>query len=375
MAVGSRNIHGNVGTHARGRLCALRRAVAVSVLLLGLCASRPATAQPVSSELVVQRDPEAADCPDEAALHESITARLGEDPFVAPSLDGWLVDVWFLRPEPGRRSARILLYDAQRQLVGTRFIDSREPRCVELASAVTMSLAMVLEMQLLGARDAAPSETPQTPAPSSSSTVESEVAVDSTVMIPSDEPPTVAMNAAPVRARGGIEVAPFGHAMASLGAGFTPHPALLVGIGGGLQLGAHATVELEGRVTPPDVVSNASGQARVVFGGGAVSACARGGRFAACATCTLAATIATGTSGLATERARTFTVHPGLAGVYEQPLSPRVGLRVRLELLVAAQGVELEVVGRPLWSSPKLAGSLGIGLVYRRLVRVGPSDG
>ena len=323
----------------------------------------PASATPSTSALVVQRDPEAMDCPDEGALRSGIVDRLGSDPFVQLSSDGWLVDVWFLRPEPGRRSARILLYDARRELLGTRYIESREAHCDQLASTVTMTLAMVLEAQApVGEPEPAAAGRGSTedagPPPVVAATSDNTHAVESEGSVPV---------AAPADR---IEARPFASLTASLGAGFAPKSVLLASLGGGVGLGDHVVLAAEGRITSPSTVANSTSEARLFLGGGAVAACFRSGRFGVCASCMVAALVAQGSSGLATERSRSFVVYPGLVGTFEQPLRRDLALQVRLELDVAARGVDVRVVGQPLWSSPAIAGAIGVGLVYGKGMRV-----
>lgn len=323
----------------------------------------PASAAPSTSALVVQRDPEAMDCPDEAALRSGIVDRLGSDPFVQLSSDGWLVDVWFLRPEPGRRSARILLYDARRELLGTRYIDSREAHCDQLASTVTMTLAMVLEAQ-------APVGEPEPAAAGGGST--EAAGPPPVVAATSDDTHAVESERSIARAARAdpFEVRPFASVVASLGAGFAPKSVLLASLGGGVDLGDHVALAAEGRITSPSTASDAMSEARLFLGGGSVAACFRSGRFGLCASCMLGALVAQGRSGLATERSRSFVVYPGLVGTFQQPLGRDLALQVRLELDVAARGVDVRVVGQPLWSSPAIAGAIGVGLVYGKGMRV-----
>lgn len=363
MGGGSNGAGGARRERVRRRTSRWSLVARISVLAVLALAASPiaASADPSTSALVVQRDVEAMDCPDEAALHRGIVERLGSDPFVQLTSDGWLVDVWFLRPEPGRRSARILLYDGRRELVGTRYLDSREARCEELASTVTMTLAMVLEAQA-----------PAT-APSASGEPRGEDAsAGATEVAGAASPPTLEAEPNPVvhaEPEHRTELRPFASVVASLGAGFAPKSVLLVGLGGGLGLGDHVVVGVEGRITSPSSASNATSEARLFLGGGAVAACFRSGRFGVCASCMMGALVAQGSSGLATERSRSFVVYPGLVGTFEQPLRRGLALQVRFELDVAARGVDVRVVGQPLWSSPVVAGAIGLGLVYGKGMR------
>ncbi|MFO0696950.1 MAG: hypothetical protein U0230_25480 [Polyangiales bacterium] len=324
--------------------------VAMLFALPFLGSPAPASAEVPHSAIVVERDPEVRDCPDETALRSSIVERLGRDPFAVPSLDGWLVDVWFLRPDEHRRSARVLLYDAQRNVVGTRFLDSAAPDCGELADTVVLTLAMVLEAQLEAAETAAPEPAIEAETPAAEETA-------------SDRSPPDAPEPREARA------SPFVAVSGALALGFVPRPALLAGLEAGVRVGTHAVISAEGRVTSPASASNASGEARVFLGGGALFACYRAGKLGACATCTVAATVAQGTGGLATERSRGLAIYPGIAGTFEHPLGASLALVVRVELEVAARRVELEVVGDPLWRSPPVVGALGIGLAYGKRMR------
>ena len=96
--------------------------------------------------LHVEREPAALACPDEAGVRRAIAERLGSDPFVEPSTQQLVVS--FSRDEAGHR-ALVLLINAAGKETGRRQLSARSSDCAELAGAVALAGAIVIDPLVL----------------------------------------------------------------------------------------------------------------------------------------------------------------------------------------------------------------------------------
>src|SRR6516225_97288 len=105
----------------------MRRAVTIAVVgVLGV--ARTAHASP-SARLVYARSPDAATCPDEAALRKAVTARFGYDPFFPWAMQAVVVQVW---RTPHGFASRVQAVDEHGLALGTRELSSEGQSCDEL---------------------------------------------------------------------------------------------------------------------------------------------------------------------------------------------------------------------------------------------------
>jgi hypothetical protein len=127
------------------RLASLRRARAAAAALT--CAWRlgapAATAADVGADLAVDRTPDAAGCPDAAALAEGVNRQLGRRAVSsAPGARrGVSLRVRFLVDRQGY----LAFVEAAGLRVGTRTLDDRGPSCEGLAEATAFTLALLLD--------------------------------------------------------------------------------------------------------------------------------------------------------------------------------------------------------------------------------------
>jgi hypothetical protein len=134
----------------RGRIEFHVAVMGVSMLLAAL----PARAERLSPALVVTRAPGVEDCPDATGIAARVRAMTHDEP-LAPGptaeRDTWL-QVEFLQTLSGYRA--VITARGRRQ--GTRSIDDVGPGCASLADAVTLTLVMLLDPELVHATSGLP---------------------------------------------------------------------------------------------------------------------------------------------------------------------------------------------------------------------------
>lgn len=126
--------------------CALILTIAVSLWLVETEVHADETA------LVLVVDPALPHCPNESALRELVSARLGRDPFAAQ--DGGVTARVELRREGRHAIAVVQFVASDGTLLGTRRLGPASTRCTEIAEVVAATLAVAMEE--LAATDAPP---------------------------------------------------------------------------------------------------------------------------------------------------------------------------------------------------------------------------
>lgn len=136
------------------------------VTTVGLClVSARAHAAPPTS-LVYSRTPDAAACPDEAALRRAVATRLGSEAFTTTDVARRSVEVSISRSERGyRATVRTRLKDGPPS--AERTLDAGD-RCDELIEAVALAISVALDPSAFDEpsappEPAVPSEAPPTP--------------------------------------------------------------------------------------------------------------------------------------------------------------------------------------------------------------------
>jgi hypothetical protein len=95
-----------------------------------------------TSRLVYERGPGAEQCPDQAALRESVASRLGYDPFF-PSSDKTIV-ARVLRDVNGLRG-QVELVDEHGAQLGLRELSAGANECAELVHAMALSISIAID--------------------------------------------------------------------------------------------------------------------------------------------------------------------------------------------------------------------------------------
>ncbi|MGZ6064231.1 MAG: hypothetical protein ACXWVM_17645, partial [Polyangiales bacterium] len=108
----------------------------IAIVLFG---ARVAIGDAPPTKLVYERGPGAESCPDEAAMRVEVAARLGRDPFVDQGARTVVVKI---KREAGTFRGTIELLDAKGAPAGTRTLSSASNDCKELASALSLAMAI-----------------------------------------------------------------------------------------------------------------------------------------------------------------------------------------------------------------------------------------
>ena len=139
----------------------VHRIVFASLLLVASGVSTPAWAGDYA-RLALTREPNASECPDEQALRDAVSARLGYEPFTADATS--VVEVVFRR-DHGTLHASVVLRDGAGHVKGERSLSSARGDCQEVASATTLTISILLDPRSgLAPKPAPTSETAPTKA-------------------------------------------------------------------------------------------------------------------------------------------------------------------------------------------------------------------
>lgn len=284
-------------------------------------------------------------CPGEEELRRAVEARLGYDPFGA--VEAAVVNAYVIR-KGSRIVGRLELYDRGGALVGERELDARAGRCDTLVAAMALAVAIAIE-----ARQAAGGPLPRRSEPEPASARAPRQAPAAFVPgPPAPEPPP------PVEPV-------FGAAGVLSGAlGLTP------GVTAGLALGVALRwtwweLGLEVSATAPGSEALETGTLEVARVGGALFGCAR--PLAALSTCLrfdAGALIGTGRGLIDGSTEALPALGGGLrvdAG-FDLGLGEGVRLIGRLDLFLAATTATFNVSGEPVWSTPRVGASVGVGI-------------
>jgi hypothetical protein len=283
------------------------------------------------TRLVVTRDRNAAECPDERALRDAVGARLGYEPFApgAPSL----IIVAFRR-EGETLFGTVQLRDAAGQVKGERTHSSVRGDCEELASTTALTISILLDPRAGMIPQGKPEPEPN-PEPK-----------------PQPQPP-------PERQPVGwwLTAAVTG----ALGIAPTPTVGLLVGAGLADRWWS-ASAEFRADLPASRVIG--SQEARTSFTGGNLVPCAHIGGGYACAVLSLGAI-----------RGEVVGSSPSSHSTFHLMIGPRVGLSIPLarwlsldghvEASLAPTRTTLRVAGDDLWATSTMSGLVGIGLLGR----------
>jgi len=321
--------------------------------------------------LHVEREPAATACPDEAGVRRAIAERLGSDPFSEPHTRQLVVR--FSRDDAGHR-ALVLLLDGAGLETGRRALSARGTDCLELAGAVALAGAIVIDPQVL-TRPAPPAPTPPPVEPAPPLPPPEPVPAPP---LPSPEPvpAPVPVPSAPQRMVPPAPVAP-------TPSGEAPPPTLWLGFGGGVSLlqvpstAGMAEVLLSwesmrfqlgarfGLTTPGHVDRGTASLDSMLIDGG-LSGCVRWSRFGACVLARLG-TWQSWTSGVPgpQENPGAIATSIGLAPFLDVPIGADLRLRLHFNVLVQLSKLTLTLDGVEAWSTPGVCFSIAVSALFR----------
>lgn len=298
-------------------------------------------------------------CPDEETMKNTVSARLGYDPF-KPDPEH-IVTAAITREGKGLRG-HVQLQDRAFTVKGTRSLASNEDDCAELASSLALAISIAIDPR---------SANRPAPLPPTASTLPPQIAPPAAGAPSAPAAPLAA--AAPLATAATSEEAPpreHGPAPglrmgmdASVSFGATPGtsfaPALFAGVGfGRLSLDAEGTAHLAGS-------ANAAS-------GGSVTASLLVASFAPCfhagiaVGCALVGIGRLSGSGDGVDEpasgASTYANAGGRVGA-EVPLSGRFSVRIHGDLLFPLVSTKLRLRGVEVWETPPVTAALGAGLL------------
>jgi hypothetical protein len=342
----------------------------VGLLGFELLGSAPVAAQPSAPEddelaLVVLRDADASECPDDQDLRDQVSTRVGRDPFDASASTQVLVR--FSRTRRGFRAA--VTIGREGAVEGERTLDHRD--CGELVESTALLMSL-----LVAATPGPPASTPpeipaRDQAPDAAAQVlPEEPAAPATPAPPATLAPTVPPGPAPqddeVAEGEPDEVAdPLrveGRAAVGILLGWLPGSSFLVRGGVGLaQRGWSARLEARGALDSTE--SSPVGTASVSWAGGVITGCGHLDVLALCGHVVLARSAG---SGSGVDHPRTDEVFAlglgGSAGLSWAPW-PWLRLEAEAELDVPVLVPEAQLAGERVWQASPVAGALSAGVV------------
>lgn len=279
------------------------------------------------TRLVVTRDKNAAECPDERALRDAVGARLGYEPFApdAPSL----IIVTF-RQHGEALLGTVQLRDAAGQVKGERTHSSARGDCEELASTTALTISILLDPRA--------------------------------GMIPprsTELKPQVELKPGPPPERRSVGWRLTAAGTGVLGMAPTTTVGLLVGAG---VAGRWWSASAEFRADWPATRAIGSLEARTSFTGGNLVPCAHIGMGYACTVLALGA-IRGEVGGSSPSSQSTFHLMIGPRVGLSIPLAPWLSLDGHVEAPIAPTRTTLRVAGVDLWSTPTISGLVGIGIL------------
>lgn len=319
-----------------------RRLTLGALAALAALAPRAAEAR-ARSRLAYSAEP--STCPPEEALRSAVAARLGYPPF-APDAGESIATT--IRRDGDALVAEITRTAADGAVLGARTLTTKGD-CAELVASAAVTISILLDPRsFMGPPSAPPPPDPhETPPPSAPIEPERSEAPP-----PAPPPP----DGEPVVPRLGVVL---------LGsAGTAPAPSVGFEAFAGLARGPWS-VAVGGRADlPASTLRDDGAGVRASLLLAEVAACRHASIFGFCAFALGGALFGEGIGVGAPDRATTAFVALGPRLVAEIPIvGRRVFLRGQLDAVAAVTRATLRVRGEPLWTSPPVAGGLGVGAV------------
>lgn len=301
-------------------------------------------------------------CPDAAALQVGVAARLGYDPFDDQAPDRLRVTI---RPAAHGLEARIEMEDRDGVPTAERRLLSRQHDCKELASSVELAISIAIDPSGSGAQvgtstgpgpvpaqRSSPPSSPLLPASSSSSPASS----------PVWPPPT----AEQTDARPGPARPLAGELSAMLVAGFRSSPSTSLGVSVGAALRAeHLSLGLEARADLPSSQSLRVGSIDTSLYTASLVPCLRSSYVGLCAVGT-AGLLRGASDGLVdAKHVSFFYAAVGARVALTYPVGQRWSLSANGDAVSQLTETTLTVDGSGVWSSPRLAFALSLGVTAK----------
>jgi len=325
----------------RLRLSPVSIAVRATLVLVALSSAAHAGDR---TRLVVTRDKSVAECPDERALRDAVGARLGYEPF-APESPSLLVVVF--RREGATLVATVQLRDAAGKLKGERTLSSARGDCEELASTTALTISILLDPRsaMVPPRpsEPKPEPVPDTPTPAATERPSEHDTVAIAPIAPSE---------------------PFRWRLTASGTGsigHSPAPTFGLLVGTGVE---HRwwSASAEFRTDRPASRAIGSVEARTTFSGGNLVPCAHVGKGYACGVLSLGA-IQGEIVGASPSSQSTFHLMIGPRAGVSMPLVRWLSLDGHIEASYALTRTTLRVAGNDAWSTARVSGLVGIGIL------------
>ncbi|APR85799.1 Hypothetical protein A7982_11148 [Minicystis rosea] len=338
-----------------------RQAERGSILLAMLLFTAPLRAEPPrTARLAFTRGAGAERCPDEAALRKSVTARLGYDPFREDASRSITAGV---TRAGSALHGDVTLNDGAGHVSGTRRLTVTNDDCEELVASMALAISIAIDPEVLfrpsppEAPIAPPPRAPE-PAPSASAPLPSPPRAPSPPSASIPEPLPAALpppRPSRVRFRAGVG------GVIAIGAA----PAVNGGISTQVGFRHRAfSAALEGRFdVPATTAAPTGGTVRAGLTTASLVPCFHASVFAACGLATVGALrgVGTGVPGAKAD-VTPFATLGARAGV-EIPIAGIFAADLHGDLAVTLTRTALQLDGRDVWITPRVAGAFGAGVL------------
>lgn len=327
--------------------------IALRLGLIGLLATSTSTSlAEVTSHREARLDyqvaAEATSCPAESAFRASVAARLGYDPFVAAAKRTAVV---VLSGAPNDLRALVRMVGEGGASLGEKQLTSREPDCSELAAAAALALSIAIDPLTLTRPPPVDAGPPAAlvDAKDEVRLERSEPARDAGVVVVVQAPPP-----GPNLELGAAATVSIGHQP-------TVAPGVLVEVRARWE---RFSLGLDARVELPSTFGFGRGSIRTVVFGAGLSPCAVIGSLEVCGVVVAGAMRSSGSGFTVSTEATTPELLAGVRAAFAVRLGSRWRLRVLGEGLARVVSVSLLVGNERAWTSPILAGLLGLAGIF-----------
>jgi hypothetical protein len=326
------------------------RRVPILLALALLAIGRPASASP-SARLVYARSASASSCPDEMALRGAVAARFGYDPFFAWAKRTVVVEVW---QHGDQYASRVQILDEQGLARGARELTTDGPSCSELFEATALAISIALDAASKADAPAPTPVDPPSPAPPTPPPAPEPLAPAP------DEPPHEQL-----RPRvAGAPLASWFVGVDALGS-YGTAPSVSAGVAAFAQLRVSSlSVALEARLDAP--AGTKSGQANSWLYAAQLAPCFHPGPAFVCALGSIGEFVVSGPGAPSPSSGSALFAAAGARIGVEWSLSRAFLLRAHADGLVDLAPPMYVLNGYDdLWTAPRFAFSVGVGLAVR----------
>lgn len=281
-------------------------------------------------------------CPDEVWIRHAVAARLGFDPFSADA--DLRIDVAVTRAEKGL-AAEIQVFDREGKRVGRRAFTSAAGDCPELASAVELAMALVVDPQYL---------TRPSPAPAPEPAPEPKPEPPPAPVVPPTPPPAAASALPEFHLHAGG----FGSV------GVSPQVAPGAVLGARVQW-THVSLGLDVRADLASTATFGAGRVTSAVLLGSFVPCAVLGGFSACALVSAGAIQVTGEFGGTPTRSSSPLVLVGARARYDVHVWKQLFVAPFLDVQAVVTRTTVLSGADPVWVTSPVTGALGLCLDVR----------